>query len=235
LKNLFVLVALVLLYGCSSSGTIGRPSSYYDEQNHMSNADLPSFSDDAGKLDEAEIQKILSYKLTFPTKGRVAILDLTESKFWNTYSTDFLLLNQEILENFIGKLRESNRIYDASFLPGLLIPKHKTLIDLRLAAIRYQADFLLTYSINCQRFEQFRFLSNNDYKAYCNIEAVAIDTRTGIVPFAAVSTNEFTALKNEKDINFDETKRKAEMKAKSIGLAEIADKLKKFIEQLPKQ
>ena len=115
----------------------------------------------------------------------------------------------------------------------MLIPQRISLAQLRAAAARYQADLLLTYQSSCQSFEKFKFIDPNVTKAYCTVETILIDTRSGIVAFTAVATNEFTAKKEEQDINFTETRKKAEMKAISAGLSEVSTELRAFIEAMP--
>jgi len=219
--------------GCASVATENRPHTYYEEQSRYRSADVPSFSDNSGQLDEAFIQKILAYKLTFPSQGRVAVINLSSNSYWRNYSNEFAVINGEIDKSFIGKIRESSRVYDASFLPSLLVPDKKELGPLRMAATRYQADLLLGYTTKCERFEKSRLVESNVLKAYCTVEALAIDTRSGIIAFSAVATNDVTAEKQKDDVNFDETTKKAELKATSVGLIEIAEKLKNFIDRMP--
>lgn len=231
MKFLSILIGIMVISGCSTVGTNHRPSSYYQEQNDISSTSL--FDDNVEGVDEEAIQKILSYRLSLPAQGRVAILNLTQNNYWRYYSSNFVHLDEKTVEGLITNLNKSSRIYDASFLPSLLIPEKKTLVNLRVAAARYQADMLLTYRSDCQSFEKYKFIDPNVTKAYCTVEAVALDTRSGIVPFTAVSTNEFTAEKKEQDVNFQETRKMAEMEAIGIGLREVSSKLREFIEGMP--
>ncbi len=232
MKFLSILIGAMIVSGCSPIATNHRPSSYYQEESSAASVSL--FEDDnAEGLNEEEIQKILSYRLSLPDQGRVAILNLTQNNYWRYYSSNFIHLDEDIVKGLITILNESSRIYDASFLPSLLVPKEKSLANLRTAAARYQADLLLTYHSDCQSFEKYKLIDPNVTKAYCTVEAVALDTRSGIVAFTAVSTNEFTAEKKEQDINFQETRKKAEMKAIGTGLSEISSKLREFIEGMP--
>jgi hypothetical protein len=234
MKYSILVVGALFITGCSNVATNHRPESYYQEQGTSSSSDTSFFGDSAEGLDEKAIQKILSYRLALPSHSRVAILNLSQNNYWRRYSNDFILLDAETVKGLVGNLNDSPRIYDASFLPSLLIPEKKTLTHLRIAAARYQADMLLAYRSNCQSFEKYKFIDPNVTKAYCSVEAVALDVRSGIVPFTAVSTNEFTAEKKEDDVNFQETRRKAEMNAIKIGLTEISSRLRRFIEAMPK-
>jgi hypothetical protein len=232
MKLLGIVIGILFISGCSTVATTGRHTSYYQEQNSPS-SEISLFGENTGGLSEEAIQNILSYRLVLPSQNRVAILNLSQDNYWHYYSNDFIHLNESTVKGLIGKLKESSRVYDASFLPSLLIPEKKTLAHLRAAAARYQADILLTYRSNCQSFEKYKFINPDITRAYCTVEAIALDTRSGIIPFTAVSTNEFTAEKQQQDINFAETQKKAEMKAMGIGLSEVASKLRLFIESMP--
>jgi len=208
-----------------------RPTSYYEG---ASSSTKSLVNDTLNDLSEESIQKILSYRLALPSKNRIAIINLSQDNYWQYYSSDFVSLNKEILNGFINNLNESPRIYDASFLPSLILPKSYSLANLRMAAARYQADVLMTYQTNCQNFEERKLIDPNVIRAYCTVEVMAIDIRSGIVSFTAVSTNDFTAKKADEDVNFHETRKKAEMKAISAGLTEVSSLMREFIEGMPK-
>jgi len=233
MRVLSIFIGLVFISSCSTVATSQRPMSYYQEQNSQTTPGISLFADSADGLSEEAIQKILSYKLSLPSRSRVAILNLSQNTYWSYYSSDFVHLDENIIKGLINKLKESSRIYDASYLPTLLVPEKITLDHLRVAAARYQADILLTYRSNCQSFEKYKFIGPNITKAYCTVEAVALDIRSGIVPFTAVSTNEFSVEKQEQDVNFYETMKKAEMKVTGLGLSEVASQLRQFIEDMP--
>ena len=232
-KFIGALFALSLLSGCASVATTGRPADYYSNQPSQNQDGSPLFSSEGVGLSDKDIARVLSYRLSLPKINRIAILNLTKNDYWRHYSNDFVQLNDEVVDSFVNRLKASHRVYDASFLPSLLVPSNKTVPFLRVAAARYQADLLLVYRSKCQSFEKYKFIDPNITKAYCSIEAVLLDTRTGIVPFTMASTNEYTATKQDSDVNFRETIQKAELKSITKGLGEIAKNLVSFIEQTP--
>lgn len=132
----------------------------------------------------------------------------------------------------IEKLKESQAVYDASYLPTLLIPEKKTVGYLREAAARYQADLLLIYKASFRTYEKFRLFSPHITKAYCSLEAVLLDTRTGIVPFTILVSRTYTAEKNKSDMNFYETIRKAELSTLKSALDEVGVEVVKFMSGL---
>lgn len=227
IKYLMILT-LIFITGCSTVSTSHRPNSYYNPKINTNEESLFS-STESSFLADKDISRILNYQLRLPKKNRIAILRLSDSNSWHYYSNDFIQLNESIASDFIGQLRRSPRIYDASFLSSLLIPEKRTLAFLREAAARYQADLLLVYRSNCRTFEKYKFIDANETKAYCSVEAVLLDVRSGIIPFSVVSSNEFFTKKKEDDTNFNETIKKAEITAIAKSLKEIASRINNFL------
>ena len=229
MKAICAAVILILVCGCTTNSTQHRPESYYSGS--------PDTEDDsdffgAGELlSDADIERILSYRLQLPEKNRVAILKLSKDSYWRYYSNDFTQLTDSIAEKFIQALVASDKIYDASFLPSILVPESRTVPYLREAAARYQADLLLVYRSNCSSYQKYRLLSANETKAYCSVEAALLDIRKGIVPFTSVSTSEFKAIGSAEDTNFNETKKKAELEAIAKSLGEVANELVGFLSE----
>lgn len=228
MKKYFAILAMLVVTGCSSIATQNRPHEYYTPGQNNANKE-PLFGAPEGMLADKDIERILNYRLQLPAKSRIAILKLSSDSYWRYYSNDFAQLTESISTDFIGQLRSSSRVYDASFLPSMLIPEQRTVPYLREAAARYQADLLLAYRSNCSTFEKYKFIDPNETKAYCSVEAVLLDIRSGIVPFTVVSSNEFSATKSEGDTNFSETIKKAELAAVSKSLKEVASQLNVFI------
>ncbi|MCK7566901.1 hypothetical protein [Marinobacter xestospongiae] len=225
------LVLALFLSGCTSVATSPRPMDYYSPGQPES-AGESLFEPAKNSLADDTIKRILDYRLALPAQNRVAVLKLSSNSYWRYYSDDFTQLNEDIATNFIGRLQASDRVYDASFLPSLLVPEQRTLPFLREAAARYQADLLLAYRTQCRTFEKYRLINPDETRAHCTVEAVLLDTRSGTVPFSVVSSNQFSAKKDSQDNNFSETIRKAELAAIGQSLAETADRLTEFLAQV---
>jgi hypothetical protein len=222
---------VVALGGCTTVETTQRPESYYTGAPQSDAAGL--FKGEPGRLSDGEIERIINYRLTLPKQNRVAILVLSGASLWRFYSNDFVQLNEAIERDFIGTLKGSNRIYDASFLPALLVPENRTVGYLREGAARYQADLLLAYRTRCASYDNFRLLKPDETRAYCSVEAVLLDVRTGIVPFTSVSINNVEATKAADDKNLAETTKKNELAAINKSLGEVAKGLVRFLERVP--
>lgn len=229
-KYLTILIIFITT-GCASVSTVDRSDDYYHPSTLADN-DEPLFGNTVGTITDKDIKRILNHQVKLPSKNRIAILNLSNNSYWQNYSSDFTQLNKSMAANFIDRLRKSPRIYDASFLPGMLVPGKRTVPFLREAAARYQADLLLAYRSSCRTFQKYRFVKPDETKAYCSVEAVLLDVRSGIVPFTILSSNEFNAKKEKGDVSFNETIKKAEMEAVAKSLKEAASRLNLFLDEV---
>jgi hypothetical protein len=224
-----IVFGLVFLAGCGTVATQGRPDSYYSAGMTANASQEGSlFSVEAGGLTDEQIRRILEYKYSAPPLNRVAILPIGR-QFWFGWSDEFTYAGNLIQEQFISTLRSSPAIYDASYLPSMLVPEKRTVPHLREAAARYQADLLLIYRTSCRSFEKYRFFGTDRTKAYCTVETALLDTRTGIVPFTIVATRNYEAKETPEDTNFRETILKGQLKATGDALSEVATGVVEFI------
>ncbi|ROQ18678.1 hypothetical protein EDC38_2908 [Marinimicrobium koreense] len=231
MRIIYVLVVCALMQACSTVGSVDRPNSYYQEGTSSSEGglvDSPILGDD-----DAKINDLLSYKVKLPEENRIAILKLSEDSYWRFYSNDFNQLNDSLIESLITTLRSSHRVYDASFLPAMLVPEKRSVPILREAAARFQADLLLAYRSSCQSYQKYRFISSNENKSYCSVEAVLLDVRSGIIAKSVVSTEDFSTEKSGEDKNFRETIKKAELEAVAKALGNVANEVNLFLNNVP--
>lgn len=234
MKNLLLAAfCMVLMNGCSTVATVHRPDDYYRSQpvTPQSGAEDAGqlFSDQDSGMSDKDIERILNYRVKLPPKNRVAILRMSTDNYWQFYSNDFAQLSDSIASGFIEELGKSSRIYDASYLPGMLVPDKRTVPFLRAAAARYQADLLLVYRNACRSFEKYKLVLANETRMYCTVEAVLLDVRSGIVPFTVVSSKESSSHQRDADTNFRETIAKAEMEAIAKCLNEVARSINEFL------
>jgi len=230
LKKLIILVPFLFTVGCAAVSSEPRPDNYYNSAESRDTASEKSlFSTDNKLMSDEDIKRILNYRVKLPKQSRIGVLRLSTNNYWRFYSNDFVQLTDDISKNFIDKLRKSPRVYDASYLPSLLIPEKRTVPYLRVAAARYQADLLLAYRTNCNTFNKYRFLSPDKTRAYCTVEAVLIDVRSGIVPFTAIAMNEVTGIQKSEEHSLAETTEKARLKAIGKSMQDVAERLVKFL------
>ena len=230
-KLIFPLLSVVSLAGCAMEpvSTVDRSDVYYESLRAGQAGETQSlFTSDEAILSAEDIERILAHRYSAPPLNRIGVIALGRA-FWFGYSEELARSGTEIQTGMVGKLRASPRVYDASYLPTLLIPEKRTVGHYREAAARYQADLLLIYQASCRTYDKFRFFAPNEAKSYCNVEAVILDVRTGIVPFTVTTSRNFMTKVNEEDLTFQETQARAELKALADALAEVGDEVVAFL------
>jgi hypothetical protein len=88
---------------------------------------------------------------------------------------------------------------------------------------------LLIYKASFRTYQKYKIFSPDKAKAYCNLEAVLLDTRTGIVPFTILVSRTYVADEQKSDMNFQETIRKTQLSALESALSEVGDKVVDFL------
>jgi len=221
-------LVISILVGCTAPlSTMSRPDAYYDSA-ITAQAGASLFSGDAAILSDDAINTILSYKYTPPKLSRVALMPFGR-EIWSNWSEELSLASEQIQTNVIDQLLSAPGVYDASYLPSILIPERRTVPHLREAAARYQADLLLVYRSYCQTFERYRIFAADRSRAYCGVEAVLLDTRTGLVPFTSVASESYDVTENRADTNFRETRLRAQLEATAQALAKVSSEVVEFL------
>jgi hypothetical protein len=130
-------------------------------------------------------------------------------------------------------LHHSPRVGHAALLPTMLVPRQRTIPYLREAAARYQADLMVGYRTNCALFRRVRFLKRSQYRTVCSVEAILLDTRSGIVPWTAVATRSRVFERQKQDFETREAIIKAQFEATQEALSEVAQQIGGFIDTVP--
>ena len=217
-------------YGCISPvSTVQRPESFVSAQPQVFQQPAVSlFAGDAEVLSDQAIADILGYQYQPPALSRIAIMPFGQ-EVWTTWSSEFLVVTDELKQNLIDRLMESPQVYDASFLPTILIPEQRTVPHLREAAARYQADLLLVYRSACYSFERYRFFAADQTEGACTVEAVLLDVRTGLVPMSSIVSQSFSAEQNAEDFSFRETILRAQLAAVVAALGNVSGEIAEFL------
>ncbi|WP_198673721.1 hypothetical protein [Algibacillus agarilyticus] len=145
MKKIITIGLSVLLGACTTVSSVDRPKNYYANQAQAQGLESDALLGDSDK----KINDLLNYQVKLPTQNRIAILKLNQDQNWRFYSNDFTALTSSLTDGFVAELRSSNRVYDASFLPAMLVSNKRSLPILREAAARFQADLLLAYRTSC--------------------------------------------------------------------------------------
>ena len=223
-----LLASILVLAGCGTPvSTLSRPDAYYASP-ESGQAEISLFSNDAETLSDDAIQRILDYKYAPPPLSRIALMPFAR-EVWSTWSEELALASESLQAKVLDELRTSPKVYDASYLPSILVPQNRSVPFLREAAARYQADLLLVYRSFCQSFDRYRFFAADKSRAYCGVEAVLLDTRTGLVPFTSVATRSYDVVENASDTNFRETRLRAQLDATAAALGDVSSEVVAFL------
>ena len=228
IRNSLLVLTVLNFVGCSVPvSTVTRPDAYYNTVD-LAESGASLFSGDAAILSDEAINTILNYKYSPPELSRIALMPFGR-EVWSQWSEELSLATDEMKTGVIDRLKASPRVYDASYLPSILIPNRRTVPHLREAAARYQADLMVVYRSFCRSFDRYRIFAADKSRAYCGIEAVLLDTRTGLVPFTSTATRSFDVVENKADINFQETRLKAQLAATSQALTDVSSEIVNFL------
>lgn len=228
IRTLVFLGLFTVLGGCAAPvSTQSRPDAYYGAVEVAEQEDS-LFAGDAATLSDDAIQRILDYRYEPPALSRIALMPFGR-EVWSAWSEELAVAADNMEAQVLNELRASPRVYDASYLPSILVPENRTVPHLREAAARYQADLLLVYRTYCQTFDRYRLFKPDEIRAYCGVEAVLLDTRTGLVPFTTVATQSFEVTRNKEDNNFRETRLRAQLDATANAFADVSAAIVVFL------
>jgi hypothetical protein len=189
-------------------------------------------------LSEEALKKILSSRVVLPKKGHLAIMRFPGpehtalSHFGSNYksSESYLKTQSNYIESLTRKLKKSDRIIAVTLLPALLAPNDSGIPVLREAAVRLQADLLLAFRISSDIYNN---LDIDIAKAYCTVEAVLMDIRTGLIPYTTVVTRDSEQEHSVDDTDINDVRIRAETKAVLASLSVVADEITEFLSSVP--
>jgi hypothetical protein len=194
---------------------------------------LSLFKTDQDVLGNDDLVKILALKLTTPENARLVTVALGNSRYQWAWSPEVAKAEEQTTSAFLAKVGSSKRLASVQQVPSILMPVVQTIPRLRESAARLQADLMLIYVPSFRTYEKYRFWGRDETKAYCTVEAVLLDVRSGIVRKTSVATEDFEAKRADDDKNFDETIRKAENQVLERALLRVAADFVKFLEDAP--
>lgn len=226
ITTLALLVILPFVTGCAKKKKTAEYQPIYPSYQDSDRTGASLLPSDQAVLSTEDIDTILNAKIALPAETKLAVLRLGAESY-QAYDQD------ATSAEFLSRIEQCPRIQDAAVLPDLLVPDKKSVPYLREAAARYQAGLLLVYCARTDQDNNYRKFHPDETKAYCAVEAVLLDVRTGIVPFSTVAVEEFAAKESPDDFSFSETIRKAEQEAMGKALTKLADELVVFLSAAP--
>lgn len=191
------------------------------------------FKEDQAVLSNADFDKILATKVALSPQAKLAVVRFGQLPYWWGWSEDFVRMNEKIDTDFLGRLRTSKQLKDVAYLPSLVTPNEMTIPYLRQAAARFQADLLLIYRTSTQTYNRQKVFTKDQGKAYCTVEAILLDTRTGLVPFSTVVTESYSTTRTGDDADVYEMTARAQQQAIAQSWLRLADQVVAFVGSLP--
>lgn len=227
--------SLALLAGCSTVATRSAPPR--DPARLEGEAAVGLFPSDAGVLGDEDIVRILDARWTPAEDVRIALLPLNyQSVFahydWGWNPTGSMGAGLQTAFAAVQELGEIPGVYDVSYLPDFLLPSAKSVPLVREAAARYQADWILIYSTRVSSHPERRLFQRDEVHGLCLVECALLDTRSGLIPFTARSTQEIHVRERKGEETFALLLR-AEQEAIDAAMLENAKALKSFLEGMP--
>jgi hypothetical protein len=177
-------------------------------------------------LPDSALARLLSARLTLPRRMAIAVLHFPVSqrgaRGWWTHR-EAPELSAAMSETTLAALRRIPRVARAIPLPQIVVGESPSPPGLRTAAARLQADVLLVYRPRCSVWERAPFIGRREFRCRCTVEAVVLDTRTGLIPFAAVRAAADTTHREGPDTNVDATVLRSQTTATLAALRSVID------------
>lgn len=188
----------------------------------------------ASGISDSLIHELLSHRLSLPQHVTVAVLHLRGQRalrYWpNPQAAD---ISQAMADSATQAFSQSPRVGRASILPQLVAGEQRSVGGLREAAARFQADLLLIYRPSCRLYERAPFVGAVQFRATCTLEAVVLDTRSGLMPFSSVVTRERVTQRVRGEFQDEETTRRAQVEATALALREVGERFSAFLGLVP--
>ena len=184
--------------------------------------------DDAEALSDQSIAQFLEYEYQPPPLSRIAIVQLGQDS-WSTWLGTLFLTSGPLGSWLLERFMDSPRVDDASYLPAIFIPEHKTVSSLREAAARYRADLLLVYQHFCSISTRSGLFRARHSEGICTVEAVLLDVRTGLVPMVSVASESFDSNDTPLVWKFRGTGFMAQVSATIVALNRMSEDVLQFL------
>jgi hypothetical protein len=233
---LLISALLLVVSGCSASAPLYDPIRLENRQSYIQSAataplelQASLFKEDQAAISNESLATILSSKVTLPPKAKLIAVRFGQLPYWWGWSEEFAKPNQQIDNDFLSKLASSPRLRDALYLPSLVTPKEMTLPQLRASAARMQADLLLVFRTANRSYDRQKWFEPGEVRAYCTVESVLVDVRSGIITYSDSVTEQFSATRSDRDANFDETIAKANQQAIAKAWLRLAEDVNAYL------
>jgi len=231
MKHLLCAAVLVLCFACNNTRPIRQPiQASYEPEPPITQS---LFTDKTSTISEEDIQKILDGAYALPEKLRVSLVKLkgTQDR-QNSYWIDeaYLQSQQEYLDLFTAKFKQSERVKRVLNIPALLVSNNPTFTTIREAAVRTQSDMVAIYTIDSDLYAKYKLFARSDIKAFATTQLIMLDVRTGLIPFSTVVTKEYQSNRQESELNDEEAASRIKHEAVILTIQEIGEQITQFLQ-----
>ncbi len=233
--NGFILLLAVLYLGsCTSARPISLESRPPSGGGELITQSL--FHSDDQTISEEDIQRLLNGRIKIPDSLRVAVYKHGSSsmnRYYSYYRSDeeFLKTQQSYIDTLTAKLGQAQKVAKTIVVPSMMTSQNPTIVQLREAAVRLQADLLLVFSVNSDTYNKYKAFQKNESKAFATCETILMDTRTGVIPHTNIVTRENLVRKEQEDWSNEEMRKRAENGAVVRALVQTGDAVVQFLEE----
>ena len=189
------------------------------------------FPSDAQVLADEDIARILGTRWEVPEHVRIALLPLRRESVFASASS-YRAAGPQTALRAVEELRQLPFVYDVSYLPEFLLPANKTVALVREAAARYQADWVLLYSTTVSAHPDVHLFRRDEVHGQCLVECALLDTRSGLIPFTARSTEEINVKQESHREELPALILRAEQEAVDAAMLTNARSLIAFLERV---
>lgn len=231
-KTAILLLVSIVLASCSGPKQISSPNDY-TYVNEPPPITQSLFDDKSATISEENIQKILDGKYTLPNNLRVPFVQLESSlnqmEYYYWSDEEYMKAQQQYLDLFTDKFKNSKRVTRISTIPDILISKNPSFTSIRESAVRTQSDIVVIYSITSAIYSQYRLFAKTNIKAFATTQLIVLDVRTGLVPFTTIVTKDFQDKKQNPDLNENEAMNRIKNQAVLLTIEEIGKQISNFL------
>jgi len=234
MKYAIFIILIIGLSSCSVSRPIGQSSQGVSSQGYYEQEPISKslFDDKTSTISEENIQKILDGNYSLPNNLRVSLVKLESTQnrrnyYWN--DEEYLKSQQQYLDLFTSKFKQSDRVQKVSIIPDLLISNNPTFTSIREAAVRTQSDIVVIYSINSDLYSKYKLFAKSDIKAFATTQLIILDVRTGLIPFSTIVTKEYQSKRQENELNDNEASNRIKNEAVLLTIQEIGERINLFL------
>ena len=228
----FLILTAIIFASCTTTKQVATPHDEYVYVNNDQPITKSLFDDKNSTISEENIQKILDGNYKLPNNLRAAFVKLESTQNQRRYywsDEQYLKSQQQYLDLFSEKFKNSNRVKSISVIPDILISNNPTFTSIRESAVRTQSDIVVIYSINSDIYSKYKIFSKTDIKAFATTQLIVLDVRTGLIPFTTIVTKDFQDRKNESDLSESEATTRIKNQAVLLTIEEIGRQITNFL------